>query len=184
MARPSITEVIANAAIVFPDNMNKEITAAKLRTWITYMLSAFYPAYAIIYRAASHTQTADIAPKALVFTNSTITTVVDYTTTPASGTVSRIEHGACIIEFSATVEAVADKIVTFTLYQNGVATGWLTSINTQGAGKPVTADFTALVSHTAAANYQIQFSAEANVTVLTLTNLTFRADSQPMYSYT
>lgn len=183
MARPSISQVIANALVAFPDNASEAITPAILRNWISYMLSAFYPAYRYLSRLAANVQTLGTSAVPVSFDTSVGSPIVDYSATAATGTITRTDPGTCRFQFTADVEAAVNRIVTFTLYKNGSSTPWRVGVTTQGAGKPVSVAMPALEYSLATATYQMQATCDTAGTAVTLSNMVFLAETVPAYDY-
>jgi hypothetical protein len=182
MARPSLSQVLADAATSFPDNISGAITPLILRTWIGKLVEAIRPAYAYVSRVTG-TEVVGISDIPVVCDTSFVSGVVDYTPTPATSILQRLEHGVTVLEFTADVVGTNGTIVTFTLYQDGAATPWRVSGTLAGAGKPVSVAMSAILSSTSQASYQMQMKIDTGSQTLTLSNVLFTAASQLVWEY-
>lgn len=160
MPRKSISELFAQAVADFPDNISGQITPEKLRTFCTDFLNAIRPAYGILQKTAPQTINLGLTPIALVYTTATSSDINQLTASAATGKVSRLERGTSTINFTMDIECAANRFVTATLFKNGAATSWATTMNGAGSGNPVGLSLTAVDYADPAAEYEVRMSAE------------------------
>ena len=182
MARKSLTQVLAEAAVAFPDNITELITPAILRAWIGDFVAAIRPAYGVLSIASSN-QAVTATPQALAMNIAQLSPVIDYVLTPATGTIVRSEPGMVRFTVSADVAAATAQTVTFVLYKNGVATAWKQSARTTGAAIVEAVSFPAMEYSNALATYQLRISS-TSVGTVTLTDVIFLAETVPVWDYT
>jgi hypothetical protein len=90
------------------------------------------------------------------------------------------------INFTADVlgSVNATRLVTFTLFKNGVATAWRQSVSLSTNTLTESISFTALeYEGVAAAQYEIRISSDV-ATSVTLSQMVFLAEVVPVWSYT
>jgi len=183
MPRKSFVELTNELLTSFPDNTTGLITPAGLRAYLTNFLDAIRPAYGIISRETANVQSLGLLDTPLIFEVGSVSTVPDYTVTPASGTVTRLAAGTTRLTFTSTIDAAVGRIITVTLYKNGVATPWRISATAGGAGKPVDIALNALQYDAGAAVYQWQVRADAASTNTTFSNVDCIAETVPVNAY-
>jgi len=183
MPRKSFVELANELVVDFPDNVTGAITPAILRTYFNNFLDAIRPAYGIISRETPAVQVLGVADVPLIFEVGSVSTVPDYTVTPASGTVTRLAAGTTRLTFTTTIDTAVGRIITVTLYKNGVATPWRISATGGGAGKPVDIALNALQYDAGAAVYQWQVRADAASTNTTFSNVDCIAETVPVNAY-
>ena len=169
MTRRTITELYAQAASSFPDNVAGSITPALLRAFCQDFLDTIRPSY-----GAMSITTPSIKALTTVDASFTWETVVqaqapDYTCTLASGLVTRAGGPASAqIDFSIDCQALNNSVVTFTLYVDGLATPWATSNTSTSSADIQSFAFTAVnYSVNLAPTYQIRakINTPGNVTL-------------------
>lgn len=183
MARKSFVELQADLLTSFPDNITGAITPLVLRTYFNNFLEAIRPAYGLISRPTPTSQTLGTIDAPLVFDTGYVSDVPDFSTTPAAGTVTRLEAGTTRLTFNATVEAGNGRLINFTVYRAGVALPWKASVTAQGAGKPVDVSIAALSYLGSVAAYQIQARADTAGTVCTFSNMDLLCETVPVNAY-
>jgi hypothetical protein len=183
MARKSFVQLQADLLTAFPDNITGLITPAILRNYLNNFLEAIRPAYGLLSRTTPNAQTLQLADAPIVFETGYVSDVPDFTTTPATGTATRLAAGSTSVNFNCSAEGTAGRIVTVTFYKNGVATSWRGSGTLGGAGKPVEIAFTALVYEGAAAAYQLQAKCDTAGTLVTFSSMDALAQTVPVNAY-
>jgi len=131
MARKSITELKDEEAALFNDNAAGEITAADLRTFITDLLDTIKPSFAILKTSVEQAVTFGVTDTPLVFEAVGLLDSPEWAATTSKVT-RNIPAGvevACTFTFQSDVLMPADTTLYFTLYVNGVATGYVTRID-------------------------------------------------------
>lgn len=183
MARKSFVQLQADLATAFPDNITGLITPTILRTYLNSFLEAIRPAYGLLSRTTPNAQTLQLTDTPVVFETGYVSDVPDFTATPATGTISRLEAGSTSVNFNCSAEGTAGRIVTVTLYKNGVATSWRGSATLGGAGKPVEIAFAALSYEGAAAAYQLQAKCDTAGTSVTFSSMDVLTQTVPVNAY-
>lgn len=183
MARKSFVQLEAELTTVFPDNITGLITPAILRSYFIEFLHAIRPAYGLLSRTTPNAQTLQLADAPVVFESSQVSDVPDYSATPATGVLNRLEAGSTAINFNCSVEGPTGRIVTVTLYKNGVTTAWKGSATLQGNTKPVEIAFVALNYEGGAAAYQIQAKCDTGGTSVIFSSMDAVAQTVPVNNY-
>jgi hypothetical protein len=183
MARKSFVQLSADLLTSFPDNINGAITPLVLRTYIQNFLNAIRPAYGLLSRPNATAQTLGTADAAIIFDTGYASDVPDYTTNAPAGTLVRLEAGSTRLTINATIETANGRLITLTLYKNGVATPWRSSVIGQGTGKPIDMTIVALTYEGAQATYQLQGKADAAATSVTFSNMDMLAETVPVNAY-
>jgi hypothetical protein len=183
MARPSLSQVIARAATDFPDNSAGAITPAVLRSFISYMLSAIYPAFGYLSRIAAWTQTIGTTPVSLIYDTATLTPIVDYSLNAGAGTIVRLDPGTTAFEFTVDVAGSNGISLTFQLYKNGAPTLWKQTITMTGAANPNAFTLSGIEYSAATATYEMRVFAESAGQNVEFSNAAFIASSQVVYEY-
>jgi hypothetical protein len=183
MARKSFVQLQADLATAFPDNITGLITPAILRNYLNSFLEAIRPAYGLLSRTTPNVQTLQLTDTPVVFETGFVSDVPDYTTTPATGVINRLEAGTTTVTFNCSVEGTAGRIVTVTLYKNSVATSWRGSATLGGAGKPVEIALTSLSYEGGAAAYQLQAKCDTAGTSVTFSSMDALAQTVPVNAY-
>ena len=154
-----------------------------MRDYFVAFLHAIRPAYTLLTRTTPNAQTLQLTDTPVVFESSYVSDVPDYSATAATGSVIRLEAGSTGITFNCSVEGALGRIVTVTLYKNGVATSWRGSTTLQGAGKPVEITFTSLSYEGSAATYQLQAKCDTAGTSVTFSSMDVLAQTTPVNAY-
>src|SRR5574343_161661 len=183
MARKSFVQLQADLLTAFPDNITGLITPEILRTYFNNFLEAIRPAYGLLSRPNPTAQILNTSDAPVVFDVGYVSDVPDYTVAQATGTVTRLEAGTTRITLNATIEAANGRLISLTLYKNGVATAWRASVTAQGAGKPVDMSIVALAYEGAQAIYQLQAKADTAGTSVTFSNMDMLAETVPVNAY-
>jgi hypothetical protein len=183
MARKSFIQLSADLLVDFPDNITGLITPAIVRAYFQKVFDAIRPAYGLLSRTTPNAQTLQLTDAPVVFETGYVSDVPDYTTTPATGVLQRLEAGTTTINLNCSVEGTAGRIVTITLYKNGVATPWKGSATLGGVGKPVEIAFTALNYEGGAAQYQLQVKCDTAGTSVTFSGMDALAQTVPVNTY-
>jgi len=177
MPRMSLSQVLASAITKFPDNTIGAITPAKLREWVQDIVYAIWPAYGYIFRIAPIVQAVTTVPAPLVMDMQYVSTVPDFTCTPALGRITRNETGITRLNFTADIVGIATaRTITFTIDQNGAPTIWRKSITTAGTGNTESVALSAIVEGIGTNNYDITVSIDTNSS-LTFSNMAFVAET-------
>jgi hypothetical protein len=183
MARKSFVELSNELLTSFPDNITGVITPAILRSYFNDFLQAIRPSYGGLSREAPNVQTLGVADAPLSFETGFVSDVPDYTTIAGTGTITRLEAGTTRLTFTTTMEGTVGRVVTVTLYRNGVATPWRVSGTLQGAGKPVDVVLVAILYLGSQATYQYQVKADTASTATTFSNVDALAETVPVNAY-
>ena len=184
MPRKSIVELTAQALASFPDNVTGAITPALLRTFCEDFLKAIAPAYGVCQKPNPQTVSLGLTPVAIVYETATSSDINQLTASAPLGQISRSERGTSTINFTMDIEAAANRFITATLFKNGVATPWRTTMNGAGTGNPVGMALTAVDYADPAAEYEVRMSAEAAGTSTVLSNGALILSVDPVNSYT
>lgn len=185
MPRKSIVELIAQATADFPDNTTGLITAAKLRGWAIDFLNSISPAYGYLTITGPLSQTFGLTPALVVFQAAFNSDPSQTTAAVPASTVTKVERGNVTINFTMDMEAANGRFISFTLFKNGVATGWKTTGNGGGIGNPVGVSLTAVdYSSTPGAVYDVRGTAEVAGTAVTLSNGGFVVQVDPVRDFT
>lgn len=185
MARKSILELIAQATADFPDNTTGLITPAKLRQWAIDFLNSIAPAYGYLTLTGPLVQTFGLTPALVVFQAAFNSDPSQTTAAVPASTVVKEEPGNVTINFTMDMEAANGRFISFTLFKNGVATGWKTTGNGGGNGNPVGVSLTAVdYSPTPDAVYDVRATAEVANTSVTMSNGGFVVQVEPVRDFT
>lgn len=183
MARKSFVELSAELLVDFPDQNTKAITPAILRGFFNALFEAIRPSYGYI-DLTSWAVSLGLSDIPMVFQAGFVSDVPDYTTVPGTGTVTRVAGGTTRLTFNADVEGPTGRVITFTLYINGVATLWRTSVVAQGNGKPISVSLPIIYYLNAPATFQMQAKADQSTTAVTITEAILVAETVPVNNYT
>lgn len=184
MPRKSIVELTAQSLSSFPDNNTGAITPALLRTMFEDFLHAIAPAYGVCQKTAPQTVSLGTTPLAIAYTTASSSDINQLTASAPLGKISRAERGTSTINFTMDIECAANRFISATLFKNGVATPWRTSMNGAGTGNPVSMAITAIDYADPQAEYEVRMSAEqANVSTI-LSNGALLLSVDPVNSYT
>lgn len=182
MSRKSFVQLSADLLTSFPDNISGAITPLVLRTYIQAFLDAIRPAYGYL-DLTSWSISLGLTDIPIVFATGVVSDVPDYTITPGTGTIIRLEAGTTRLTFNADVEAPTGRVITFTLYVNGASTLWRTSVVAQGTGKPISVSLPILTYHGAQATFQLQVKADQTTTATVITEAILIAETVPVNAY-
>ena len=182
MARKSLSQILADAAVAFPDNTTGLITPLGLRTWIGDLVNAIRPAYGLI-RLASAVQAVTATPAPIVMATGQLSPVIDYVLTPVSGQIVRSDPGMCRFTFTTDISGANNQNVTFSLFQDGVTTDWRQSIRLSGTGITESVSFPMIKYSNALSRYQIMIEATPSGNV-TLTDCAIIAETVPVWEFT
>lgn len=182
MAKKTMVELQAEITSLFVDNTTGSITPAQLRQFCSDFVTSMTPAYGGLAITGPLIQTFNNAPAVTtVWQNELTATAPEYTTTPATGTVTRSD-GVCTnqITLNIDVELTVNRVIYATLYKNGVATAFRASATGRGAGNPSILSFDAIDYSAVPANYQIWCNTDASNTPVTFTNGVFLVRALPV----
>ena len=178
-------ECIAALAALIPDNVTQLVTPASVRSAITNIINAIYPASGYMTQIPNRSYAANILPRLMIYDASTLSPQVDYTLNIANGQALRLEKGTTAFEYNADVIAPNNTTITFTLFKNNVATLWAQSVTGTGNGNPQSVSFSGFdYSSTPNTVYEIRVSAESNNTAITVNNSVFLCLSEIVGVYT
>ena len=181
MARKTLDQMLADLLTSFPDNNTKFITPLVLRTYLDSLIKALRPSYAWLVRQVGVAQAVTVAPVPLVFTSAEIGFAQgEYTALPASGRITRLDAGVCQFNFTADISSPSNstRLLTFTLYKNGVPTAFKQSQSFGTAGEVISVTFGALQSNPALANYDMYVQSSVAET-FTFSEMLFLAQTIP-----
>jgi hypothetical protein len=184
MARKSLNQMLADLLVAFPDNNTKLITPTILRTYLDDLIKALRPSYAILRRDTAVAQAVTVTPIPLVFTTSDLAAALgEYTANAAVGDITRLDAGTVNFNFTADISSSSNstRLLTFTLYKNGVATPFRQSQQFTVAGEVISLSFTAIQFNNAAASYVMRVESSVNET-FTFSNMGFVAQTIPANS--
>jgi hypothetical protein len=181
MARKNLNQMLADLLTSFPDNNTKFITPLVLRTYLDDLIKAIRPSYAWLIRQTGATQSVTVAPVPLVFTSAELTFAQgEYTAAAATGRITRLDAGVCQFNFTADISSPSNspRLLTFTLYKNGVPTAFKQSQQFTVAGEVISLSFGAIQSNSALANYDMYVQSSVNET-FTFSEMVFLAQTIP-----
>jgi len=184
MARKSLDQMLADLFTAFPDNNTKFITPLVLRTYLDDLIKALRLSYAWLARQVGVAQAVTVAPVQLVFTAAEISFAQgEYSANAAIGRITRLDAGVCQFNFTADVSSPSNssRLLTFTLYKNGVATPFRQSQQFGTANEVISVSFGAIQSNNAAANYDMYVQSSVNET-FTFSETVFLAQTLPANS--
>jgi len=184
MARKTLDQMLADLMTAFPDNNNKLITPVILRTYLEDLIKAIRPSYAWLSRQAPVAQAVTVAPVQLVFTAAEITYAQgEYTANASVGRITRLDVGVCQFNFTADISSPSNspRVLTFTLYKNGVATPFRQSQSFSVVGEVLSVSFGAVQSSSLPANYDMYVQSSVNET-FTFSEMVFLAQTIPANS--
>ena len=168
MARKSLDEMLADLSVAFPDNNTGAITPVVLRSYFDDLIKAIRPSYALLTRDVAVAQAITTAAAPLVFTSSDIAAAQgEYAATPGIGRITRLDKGVTEFQFTADMSSPSNspRLLTFTLYKNGVATPFQQTQQLTVTGEVSSLTFTAIQSHSALANYDMYVKSSVNETI-------------------
>jgi len=181
MARKSLDEMLADLPVSFPDNITGVITPAIVRLYFDNLIKAIRPSYAILSRSAAVTQAVTTVAAPLVFTSAdTSSSQGEYTANAAVGRITRLDKGVTQFQFAGNVSSPSNspRLLTFTIYKNGVASPFQQSQQFTTAGEIVSLTFPAIQSSSTAADYDMYVKSSVNDT-FTFSNMVFIAQTIP-----
>jgi len=186
MARKTLDQMLANLLTAFPDNNTKFITPLVLRTYFDDLIKALRPSYAWLVRQAPVPpgQLVTVAPVRLVFTADELTFAQgEYSAAFATGRITRLDAGVCQFNFTADVSSPSNstRLLTFTLYKNGVATPFRQSQTFSTAGEVLSVSFGAIQSSSLPADYDMYVQSSVNETFI-FSEMVFLAQTLPANS--
>ena len=173
MTRKTATQLLAQSASSFPDNSLGSITPALLRTMVNDFIDSVKPATcAIQLTTASPALTTTDA--GWTWTSTTLADSPEYTApTLVGGIVNAALPCTVAIDFTIDVAIAATRLVTFTLYVDGIITPWAISVQGSGATNPDSVTLSAFAtSANASPVFQIRAKVDTAATP-TLTNGAF-----------
>ena len=181
MARKTLDQMLAGLLTSFPDNNTKFITPLVLRTYLDDLIKAIRPSYAWLFRQAPVAQAVTVAPVQLVFTAAEITYAQgEYTANASVGRITRLDAGVCQFNFTADVSSPSNspRLLTFTLYKNGVATPFRQSQSFSASGDVLSVTFGAIQSSSLPADYDMYVQSSVNET-FTFSEMAFLTQTLP-----
>jgi hypothetical protein len=181
MARKSLDQMLADLLTSFPDNNTKFITPLVLRTYFDDLIKALRPSYAWLIRDAAVVQAVTVAPAPLVFTSAEINFAQgEYSAVPATGRITRLDGGVVQFNFTADISSPSNsaRLITFTIYKNGVPTPFKQSQQLTVSGEVVSLSFGAVQSSATAANYDMYVQSSVNENI-TFSNMVWLAQTVP-----
>jgi hypothetical protein len=184
MARKTLDQMLADLLTSFPDNNTKFITPLVLRTYLDDLIKAIRPSYAWLFRQVGVAQAVTVAPVRLVFTAVEITYAQgEYTANASVGRITRLDPGVCQFNFTADISSPSNstRVLTFTLYKNGVATPFRQSQSFSVTGEVLSVSFGAIQSSSLPADYDMYVQSSVNET-FTFSEMVFLAQTLPANS--
>jgi len=184
MARKTLDQMLAGLLTSFPDNNTKFITPLVLRTYLDDLIKAIRPSYVWLFRQAPVAQAVTVAPVQLVFTAAEITYAQgEYTANASVGRITRLDAGVCQFTFTASISSPSNsvRLLTFTLYKNGVATPFRQSQSFNVIGEVLSITFGAVQSSSLPADYDMYVQSSVNET-FTFSEMVFLAQTVPANS--
>ena len=184
MARKSLDQMLADLLTAFPDQNTKFITPAILRTYFDDLIKALRPSYAWLSRTTGAAQAVTVAPVQLVFTAAEISFAQgEYTANASVGRITRLDAGVCQFNFTADISSPSNspRVLTFTLYKNGVATPFKQSQSFSVTGEVLSVSFGAIQSSGLPADYGMYVQSTVNET-FTFSEMVFLAQTIPANS--
>jgi hypothetical protein len=185
MSRKSVVQLIAQAAVDFPDNNASLITPAVLRGFLVDLLTTFSPAYSWLRNIGPATQTFGLTSTIVQMTSAFNSDPSQALAATPTNSLTRVERGTSVLHFAADIESANNRFVTFTLFKNGVATPWSITANGLSAGNPVNVAMNAVDYDAAPGSiYTVRAVAEANGQSVTMTNMTMLLLIAPTRDFT
>jgi hypothetical protein len=183
MPRKSITELTAQATADFADNNAGLITPAALRNFCNDFLNAIRPAYGILQKTIPETVNLGTTPAATAYNTAQDSDINQTNSSAPNGQISRLERGTSTINWTMDIECATNRFITATLFKNGVATAWRTTMNGAGTGNPVGMSLTAVDYADPPAEYEVRLSAEQAGVSTGLSNGATILSVDPVNSY-
>lgn len=184
MPRKSIVELTTQSNASFPDNNTGAITPSLLRTMFNDFLNAIRPAYGVCQKTAPQTVNLGLTPVAIAYTTATSSDINQVLASAPLGEIERLERGTSTINFTMDIECATNRFITATLFKDGVATLWRTTVNGAGTGNPVGMALTAIDYADPAATYDVRLSAETAGVSTVINNGALIVGVDPVNSYT
>ena len=187
MAIKSMVELIQQAETTLADNVTQDISAADVRLMIENVVDSLAPAYGSM-ELETKVQAIDATPTALTgWTFVVAEADTAYLCNLLAGTVTRKVTSAGIAGatdntlVSGAVAGNVNDVVDITLYRNGAATSFGTTITCQGVGRPMSFQMNAWNYSTVDAVYDVRVSGSTGTA--TFSNVIIIARAIPVRSY-
>lgn len=184
--RYSIADLVAQANTTLPDNATQDISAADVRDMVKNFLATMKPSVASIVRDTSLVLALSAAPVVVKPWNTVRATdppemVPNLTDGSIAHAISSLGNANAMtrVTFYIGVSGTAGAELTFQLYANGVATGFLSRISTSGAGNVVNAILAGLVPANTDTTYDVRVQS-SNTANYTFTNGLLRLENVPV----
>jgi len=184
MARKTLDRMLEDLITAFPNNNTKFITPAGIRAYFDDLIKALRPSYAWLSRTTGAAQAVTVAPVPLTFAAAEISFAQgEYTASQAIGRITRLDAGVCQFNFTADISSPSNstRVLTFTLYKNGVATPFRQSQSFSVSGEVLSVSFGAIQSSSIAANYDMYVQSTVNET-FTFSEMVFLTQTIPANS--
>ena len=174
MTRKTATQLLAQSTSSFPDNSLGSITPALLRTMVNDFIDSVKPATCAL-QLTSATPTLGTTDAGFTWNTQTIADSPEYAAaTLVGGIINAALPCTLALDFTVDVQVPANRLVTFTLYVDGVITPWAISQQGSGAASPESLSMSAIfTSGNSAPTFQIRAKADTAGTATTLTNGVF-----------
>lgn len=182
----SILELLAEADANLPDNTTGQISPADVRTLIKDFLDTVSPAYGVI-SATSSVEALTATPAVISpFTAILAATAGYFTANLTNGSVTRPLNGIAGASVRLTangdVAGANNTAVTVTLYKNGAATPFKTTVATRGAANPVSFNIAGLTYNDTDAVYDLRAATDTNGSY-TFSNVLLLCEDVPVRSF-
>jgi hypothetical protein len=144
MPRQTINALLTQANVTLADNVTGDISAADVRDLLKDVIDTFKPGFGAVSNPSVTLPSLFTTPVVIPYTT-LLAVTVDFTATPAAGTVKRNALGLPTvnnrISFFADVLAPAGSDITLALYRDGIQVPGGVTVAGRGASTPTAAGF-------------------------------------------
>jgi hypothetical protein len=187
MTIKSIVQLLAQADATLADNVTGDITAADVRVLIKDFIDTMSPAYGAMSLVSLVVNVTGVPTAITHWVTIQEATAGYYAVSLANGQVARLINGVVpgasdFIIVDGNIEGPNGDTVTISLYKNGVAMGFTSSVSCTGAGEPIGFNIAAFAyTPTVDAVYEVRISGD--VGAKTVTNLSIIVQAQPVRDF-
>lgn len=191
MTIKSIVELLAQADATLPDNSTQLISPADVRQMFKDFLDTISPAYGAIALASQAVALSATPTVIAPFASTIAATTGYYVNNLSAGSVTRqitaagIAGATDFIAISGAVSGTNNASVVLTLYKNGVATPYTTSVTCTGVGDNQGFNISGVTyTGASAGNAVYDLRATAPAGTYTFVDVTLLCQAQPVRSFT
>jgi hypothetical protein len=182
MTRKTMVELQAELALLLPDNNAGEISPADVRTVIGDLIDSLTPAYAVLDISVP-LLLPTIAQNylAIPFQTAMVVQQPEFSANTSAGVITRTQGIATtqmLVQLS--VEFSSSSQLDFEIFVNSIASGFVSRVQGNGNGRPVTVSLIGLTYQAGPATFELRVRGESGTTSAIITAAKFLCSAVPV----